>query len=217
MTQLEDCRRLAVAATAARLDGPGLDALAAALVALGVAVSVTSLDGPAIDAAIENALDAGASVDQLQEVIALISGLGVHSLMVTATRVLGQAERRGLVEARAPLDAARQALWDRCVGDDPFWVGFEQEVPGFLDAMLRLSPDVFQGFFNYCAIPWRSGTVCPLTKELIAMASDATPTHRFLPGFRIHLHNAIKLGASRQAVLQTLDIAACAPGHSGVC
>jgi alkylhydroperoxidase/carboxymuconolactone decarboxylase family protein YurZ len=53
------------------------------------------------------------------------------------------------------------------------------------------------------------------TKELVALACDASPTHRFRPGFRVHLKNAILLGVGRRAIEQTLDIAAAAPGHGG--
>jgi alkylhydroperoxidase/carboxymuconolactone decarboxylase family protein YurZ len=216
MTTVEDFRRAALVATASLQEGDALDVLAAALVRLGVAVAVTALDPDEIDASVAAAFDAGASIAQVQEVIALVSGLGVHSLMASSTRVISQAASRGLIDKGAPLDAERQALWDACVGDDPFWVGFEQEVPGFLDALVRLSPDIFRGFFDYCAIPWKSGKVEPVLKELIAMASDATPTHRFMPGFKVHLRNAIDLGNGRRAILQALDIAAAAPGHVGV-
>jgi len=146
-------------------------------------------------------------------VIALISGLGVHSLMVSSVPVLEAARRHGRIETT--MDAERVALWDRYVGDDPFWKGFEAEVPGFLQSMLILSPDIFEGFFTYCAIPWKSGKVRAVTKELIAMASDATPSHRFVPGFKVHLRNAIALGASKTMVRETLRIAARTPKHSG--
>lgn len=215
MTTLRELREIARAATAAAPEGDPLDPLSAALIELGVAVSVTSLDSDAIEATISRAFDAGASVAQVQEVIALISGLGVHSLMMSAVPVLSEAAARGLVEAETPLDDERKALWATYVGDDPFWTGFERELPGFLDAMLRLSPDIFTGFFEYCALPWKSGTVRARIKELIAMASDATPTHRFEPGFRVHLRNAIGLGAGRRAIEQALDIAATAPEHPG--
>jgi len=216
MTSVEDFIHAAGSATALLPEGAALDALSTALVELGVAVSVTCLDAVAIERGIASAFDAGASLAQVQEVIALISGLGVHSLMASQARVLEQSARRGLIDARAPLDAKRQALWDTYVGNDPFWTQFERYVPGFLDAMLRLSPDIFKGFFDYCEIPWKSGTVRAATKELIAMASDATPTHRFMPGFKVHLRNAIDLGNGRRAILQALDIAAAAPGHVDV-
>ena len=213
MTNLEDMEAVAVVALNGAVDGDPLDELSAALIQLGCCVSVCTLDRAAIDQSIERAFAAGASIDQVQEVIALISGLGVHSLMVSAVPVIKAARRHGQVDRM--MDAKRVALWDRYVGNDPFWKGFEAEVPGFLQAMLILSPDVFEGFFNYCAIPWKSGKVRALTKELIAMASDATPSHRFMPGFRVHLRNAIALGASKTMVREALRIAARTPEHSG--
>jgi alkylhydroperoxidase/carboxymuconolactone decarboxylase family protein YurZ len=196
-------------------DGNPLEPLHQALISLGLAASVTSLDRSALTAAIDEAFDHGATVAQIQEVIALVSGLGVHSLMVSAVAVLEATGRRGLVQAEQTLDAERQMIWDARIGHDPFWTSFESEMPGFLHALLILSPDIFTGFLDYCAIPWRSGTVPAKIKELTAMACDAAPTHRFRPGFRVHLKNAIKLGVGRTAILQTLDIAALAPLHGG--
>lgn len=188
-------------------DGAGLDDVSRALIRLGVSVSVTSLDEGTIEEATASAFEAGASIAQIQEVVALVSGLGVHSIMASARGVLREAAERGLADPLAPLDAEQQLLWDRFVGDDPYWNGFSGHFPGFLDAMLRLSPDLFAGFFAYCAIPWKSGTVSAVTKELAAMASDIMPTHLFVPGFRLHLANAIKLGASRSMVLEAIGIA----------
>jgi len=217
MTQLSiaDLRAEAEVMTTAIAAGEPLDALSQALIELAVAVSVTSLDRQAIAAAVAAAFDAGASTAQVQEIVALVSGLGVHSLMVSACMVLDAAQQRGLADADQPLDAERQRLWAQHVGSDPFWTSFSEELPGFLETMLRLSPDIFAGFFAYAAIPWRSGTVRAKTKELAAMACDATPTHRFYPGFRVHLKNAIKLGVGRAPILQALEIAASAPPHSG--
>ncbi len=212
---ISDLRAEAEALTAGLPAGEGLDAQDAALITLAASVAVTALDRAAIGASIRHALDAGASVAQVQEIIALASGLGVHSLMVSAVSVLEEATARGLADAYAPLDPERQRLWDQHVGTDSFWEGFSEELPGFLEAMLRLSPDIFSGFFEYCAIPWRSGTVRAKVKELAALACDAAPSHRFRPGFRVHLKNAIKLGVGRTAILQALDIAAAAPEHCG--
>jgi alkylhydroperoxidase/carboxymuconolactone decarboxylase family protein YurZ len=212
-TQLHNLARQRCAGLA---DGSPLDPLDSALITLGVAASVTALDRAAIDSAINSAFDAGASVRQVQEIMALISALGVHSLMCSAVSVLEAAKARGLVDAAAQLSPAEQALWDEYVGSDPFWTNFEQELPGFLNALLRLSPDVFSAFFAYCAVPWTSGTVRARIKELTAMATDATAQHCFGPGFRVHLNNAIKLGAGRLAINQTLTIAASAPLHRGI-
>jgi hypothetical protein len=81
--------------------------------------------------------------------------------------------------------------------------------------MLLLSTDQFIAFFEYCAVPWKSRQVRAKVKELTAMACDATPAHRFLPGFRLHLANAVALGAGRLAIEEAMAIAAAAPQHQG--
>jgi hypothetical protein len=99
------------------------------------------------------------------------------------------------------------------VGQDRYWEGFERELPGFLAGLLEVSPDGFDAFFRSCAVPWRSGQLPALAKELVALAVDATPTHRYLPGLRLHLRNALRLGGGSAMVRAVLDVAAAAPVH----
>jgi alkylhydroperoxidase/carboxymuconolactone decarboxylase family protein YurZ len=197
-------------------EGEDLDARAAALIGLAVHASVSALDGEGIEQKIRQSLDAGATSAQVHETLVVVSGLGVHTLMEGSRRVAAILRERGDTSLDGPLDDNRAALRTRLQGDDPYWHDFEREVPGFLDALLRLSPEAYEAFFAYCAVPWRTGTVRGQVKELMSMASDATPTHRYLPGMRMHLANAVRLGAGRNAVLQALDIAAAAPLHPGV-
>lgn len=195
-------------------DGPDLDGLSAALIRLAVHASVCTLDPAGIDDATCRALDAGATPQQVQETLVLVSALGVHTLMEGTRRLSAILRERGT--PAAPIDEERAGLRSRLQGDDPYWGDFDREIPGFLDALLEHSPDAYQAFFAYCALPWRSGTVRGRLKELIAMACDATPTHRYLPGVRLHLTNAVRLDAGRIAVRRALDIAAAAPSHPGV-
>jgi alkylhydroperoxidase/carboxymuconolactone decarboxylase family protein YurZ len=197
-------------------DGDDLDPAGAALIQLAVHASVSALDGDGIDQKIRHALDAGATPAQVHETLVVVSGLGVHSLMEGSPRVAAVLRERGDSRLDGPLDHERMALRQRLQGDDQYWQDFEREVPGFLDALLRLSPEAYEAFFAYCAVPWRTGAVRGQVKELMSMASDATPTHRYLPGVRMHLANALRSGAGRTAVLHALDIAAAAPLHPGV-
>jgi alkylhydroperoxidase/carboxymuconolactone decarboxylase family protein YurZ len=212
MVTIEELQALAASATSA--DGAPLNEIDSQLIRLGVSASVTSLDGGAIGAEIDASLAAGASVGQIQEIVSLVSALGVHSLMVTSALLVRKAAAVDPVREDA-LTREQQALWTKYVGADPFWESFERELPGFLRAMLVLSADQFVAFFSYCAVPWKSGLVRARVKELVALACDATPAHRFLPGFRIHLANAVTLGAGRLALAEALGIAAAAPPHTG--
>src|SRR3546814_10329765 len=122
-------------------EGGPLAPLWRALSQLGLAASVSALNREAFSIAVAAAYERGATPGQVQEVFALVSGLGVHSLMISAVVVLEEARLRGRIAVDDTLNAERQALWDARVGDDPFWIDFEREMPGFLKAMLILSPD----------------------------------------------------------------------------
>lgn len=213
---VEDVRAEALALLGSVPEGDPLDAVAASLITVAVHASVTSLDVDGTDRAIRLALDAGATAAQVHETLVVVSGLGVHTLMENSGRLAAIRRERGDIGLDTPLDEAGVALRSRLQGDDPYWVDFEREVPGFLDALLRQSPEAYKAFFAYTAVPWRTGTVSGLVKELMSLASDATPTHRYLPGMRMHLANAVRLGAGRTAVLHALDIAAAAPPHRGI-
>ena len=212
-TGLAEARRQVAALTIEA--GEPLSAQERALIKLGLAAAVTSLNTEAIESATQEAFDAGATPGQLQEAVSVISGLGVHSLMVTATTILNAALRAGY-DIDGPLTELEAAKWAARVGHDPFWAAMEGELPGFLRALLRLSPAQFDAFFDYCAVPWKSGLLPARVKELLALASDATPAHLFMPGFRLHLANAIRLGAGRRAIEECLELAAAAPPHLGV-
>jgi alkylhydroperoxidase/carboxymuconolactone decarboxylase family protein YurZ len=217
LVTMDDVRAEALSLLDGVPDGDDLDPPMAALVELAVRASVTALDTGGIEDQVRQALDVGATPGQVQETLVLISGLGLHSLMEGTRRLAGVLRERGDPSADAPLDEDRARIRQHLQDHDPYWEGFEREIPGFLDVLLRLSPEAYEAFFTYCAVPWRTGAaVRGYAKELIAMASDATPTHRYLPGMRLHLANAVRLGVGRNAILQALDIAAAAPAHRGV-
>jgi alkylhydroperoxidase/carboxymuconolactone decarboxylase family protein YurZ len=183
-------------------------------VELAIRATPTVLDGPGLSRAAEAALDAGASPQQIHEAIVFVAGIGLHT-MIEGTRRLNEilAERDDPLLSE-PLDSGRQALLDEHVGDR--MGAFEDAVPGFFDGLVRVSPTAFEGFFAYRSLPWVEPTIDPLTKELMAIAVDAVPSHRFLPTLRLHVARALQLGAGKVAILATLDLAAAAPTHPGV-
>ena len=216
-TTLDDIRAEAESLIEGVPEGEDLDSVTVALIELAVHVAVTSLDTAAMDRCVRHALDCGATPAQVHETLVVVSGLGVHTLM-EGSRLVADAvrERGGQAELDDELDEDRAALRARMQGDDPYWVDFDRQVPGFLDALLRLSPEAYEAFFTYCAVPWRTGAVRGRVKELMSLATDATATHRYTPGLRLHLANAVHLGAGRRAITQALDIGARAPSHPGV-
>jgi alkylhydroperoxidase/carboxymuconolactone decarboxylase family protein YurZ len=196
------------------VEGAALGRHDRALIGMGLVASVTSLNSQAIDVSIKECFEAGATPQQIQEVVSIVSGLGAHSLMATAAVIVARAREAGY-EIGGRLSDAESEVWKSRVGNDPFWAKMEDELPDFLRSLLSLSGAQFQAFFDYCGVPWKNGVVRPLVKELLAMACDANPSHVFLPGFRLHLGNAIQLGAGRSAVNEALALAAKIPPHIG--
>lgn len=199
------------------LDVPAGEPLAPVVRALAhfaVRSSVTTLDLAGARTWAATALDAGATVDQLQEVLTLVSGLGVHTLMEGSRDLADLLADRG--EQPPPADEHQTELRERLLGGAPYWDDFERYVPGFLDSLLRLSPEAFEGFITYGAIPSRTRYLRPVVKEIISIAVDALPNHRYLPGLRLHLANALRLGAGRSEILEAVGIASAAPEPPGV-
>ena len=199
---LADVRREAEALLRGAPELPELDERTALLVDYAVTTATTALDADAIRARTAAALGAGIEPAVLVEVLMLVSALGMHTL------------HEGVIELRRHVDPP---------GGEPdagaqsrYWQDFEAELPGFLDGLARWSPAGHAAFLSYCATPVSTGSLGRVERELIWMAIDATPTHRYLPGLRFHVACAVRVGASRAQVLAALDRAAAAPLHTGV-
>lgn len=196
-------------------DGAPLSPVVRHLVRYGVCSSVMILDHEGARTAARDALRDGAGPGQLQEVLTLVSGLGVHTLMEGSRDLAALLRDEG--KDLPAVDDERAALRERLLGPAPtYWASFESHVPGFLDALLRLAPEVLEGFIAYGALPARTRQLEPVVREILSVAVDALPNHRYMPGLRLHLTSALRLGAGRSELLEALAIAAEAPTPPGV-
>lgn len=198
-------------------EGAELDPRTAALVELAVVAAPTTLHLAQTAAALRRALDAGLTAEQLQETLVLVSGVGMHTLIGTASILADELRARGDLALDRPLEG-EAAEFARCLLDSG---GREARVaqvsPDFWPNLLRLSPlSAVRAVAEYRAVPWASTTLTALQRELVGIAVDAMPSHRFLPTLLMHVRQATAQGAGRCAVRQVLDIAAAAPDHPGV-
>lgn len=67
-------------------------------------------------------------------------------------------------------------------------------------------PDFVEGYLTMRNVPFRKGPLPDKTKELILIAVNAATTHLYGPGVRRHIQNALKLGATREEILQVIEI-----------
>ena len=213
---VQDVRDAVLAMVADSEEGDDLDVVTAVLIGLAVRASPTTLDGAGTREYTAKALDVGATADQIAGTVVLVSALGVHGLYEGARHVAEVMGARGDAQITAPLDDEQRALFERHASDPALRERMEMAAPGFLESLLRLSPIAFAGYFSYRAVPWSMPGLSTLQKELVSLAVDAMPSHRYLPTLKMHVASALALGAGRRAIEQTLDIAAAAPDHLGV-
>jgi alkylhydroperoxidase/carboxymuconolactone decarboxylase family protein YurZ len=76
----------------------------------------------------------------------------------------------------------------------------------FWDGLLQLDPDFFEAYLNFSSVPWKNGVLEPKMKELIYIAIDASTTHLYEPGLRQHMRNALKYGATKEEIMEVLEL-----------
>lgn len=190
--------RLRSAAEGTRLLEPRLREL----VGLAVNGAVTHLHEPAMRAHIRAALDAGATAEQVTEILQLISVLGIHSCSLGISSLQDEMNKAGkaLPEAlQAPLTPRQERIKADFTRDRGYW-------SDRWETLLRLDADYFEGYCGYSSHPWKHGSLAPKEREMIYIAIDASTTHLYDPGLRVHYRNALRHGATMEEILEVLKL-----------
>jgi len=82
------------------------------------------------------------------------------------------------------------------------------------DQILHLSPDYFEAYTELSSVPWTHGVLEPKVKEFMYIAADASTTHLYNAGTRIHIQNALRLGATVDEVFEVLQLTSVLGIHS---
>lgn len=177
------------------------------LIALAVNAAVTSMYVPGVRRHTEAALRAGATRLQIIEALELSSVLGIHTLTIALpllAEVLG-------VDTEAPLTREQEELGDRFTqarGTPPG--------PG-LQTLLRVDPQFFTAYMAFSGAPWRhSDGLEPKMREFIYVAIDASTTHLLGNGIVGHARKAIHYGATRDELLEVLELTSLIGFHTFV-
>lgn len=106
-----------------------------------------------------------------------------------------------------PLTPRQQKLKDDFMKARNYW-------DSFWDGMLVIAPDFLESFLEFASVPWTTGTLEPKVRELIYIAIDATTTHMYEPGLRIHIRNAMKHGATKEEITEAYQLTSAVGMHS---
>jgi len=171
-----------------------------AFVGLVVDANVTHLDPVGMRSHIREALDAGASREELMEVLECTATVSVHAMNVgvpTLVEVLGE---RGLRTDPAPLTEYQEKLKDDFTRQRGYWN------PTW-DEMLELAPEMFDAYTAFSSHPWATGHLTPLEKELVYIAFDTSSTHLYKVGLKLHIENALGYGGTPEQILEVMEVA----------
>ncbi|TYB44162.1 carboxymuconolactone decarboxylase family protein [Actinomadura chibensis] len=171
---------------------PSFDPKVRELVALAVNAAVTHLHEPGIRRHVRGALENGATRAEILETFQLVSVLGIHAASVGFPLL----RDLPLPPADADVDAIRAEFVRRRGYWDSGW-----------DEVLRRAPGFFAAYLDFSSVPWRRGALEPKVKELIYVAIDASATHLFTDGLRVHIGNAARHGATPDEIAAVLEIA----------
>jgi alkylhydroperoxidase/carboxymuconolactone decarboxylase family protein YurZ len=176
--------------------GAALSAKELQLIGVGLSASITNMDGAALRRHIRSALQAGATPQEILEVLKMAAVLALHSMSLGAPILLEAARSAGKEkESRNPTSTPAvdqmKAIgqWNRA------W-----------DAFLELDPSWTEQFIRSGTGFYTNGVLTPRFVELISIAFDASITHMYAPGTQRHIKAALALGASVDEVMDVLKL-----------
>jgi len=177
---------------------------------IAIDASTTHLHAAGTRTHMRNALRHGATRQEIMEVLQLISVLGIHSVTHGVPVLVEEMEAAGRGE-ELPKPGAGGEREARLKAEFTAARGYWSEL---WDNVLALSPDFFEAYMHFSSIPWRHGMLEPKVKEFIYIAIDAATTHLYAPGTRVHIRNAIGYGATRQEIMEVLELVSVLGIHS---
>jgi alkylhydroperoxidase/carboxymuconolactone decarboxylase family protein YurZ len=85
-----------------------------------------------------------------------------------------------------------------------------------LDALARELPEFVDAYLDFAGKPLRHGPLAPKNKALIGLAVNAVMTHLHEPAIREQIRNALRFGATREEILEILQLVSVLGVHACV-
>lgn len=74
------------------------------------------------------------------------------------------------------------------------------------DTIRQWDPEFIEAYLMFRSVPHRKGPLPPKIREFILIAINAATTHLYAPGVRRHIQNALRLGATREELLEVIQL-----------
>lgn len=184
-----------------------LDSKTREFIYIVVDAAATHMFGPGVRQHVKAALAAGATPAEIMEVLECVATLSIQTMTVGVpilAEVLAERGIRGgpveLTDHQRRLKAGFAETWG---GWNPLW-----------DELLELDPEIFDAYSEFSSHPWKHGTLSPKVREFVYLALDASATHLYRPGIKLHIQTALDHGATSGELLEVLEVASVIGIHS---
>ena len=174
------------------------------LISIAVNAACTNLNEAGTRRHIRSALEAGATREEIMMILKIASLLSIHTASLGAPFLLEDAKAAGLMTP--PKEAAATPVCDKMKAAGQWnaaWDAFFEIEPAWTEAIIAASLPIYV-----------SGVLSPKLAELLSIAVDASITHMYAPGTRRHIQAALKLGATREEIMEVLKICVAQGMHA---
>jgi alkylhydroperoxidase/carboxymuconolactone decarboxylase family protein YurZ len=179
-------------------DGP-LDPMVKEFVNVALSSATTALDTSATREHIGRALDRGATFEEVLEVLELTSILGMHSA-TTGYPILAE-------EAELDGDDAREEEIEQIISELEENKEFFSAVWDDILAIVENEPDYWRYLFGFLRHPYHDQILDPKVMEFIYIGIDVGTSHLYTSGLRVHIRNAMLLGATPEEIMEVFQLA----------
>ncbi len=174
-----------------------LDRKTAELISVAINAACTNLNLDGTRRHVRKALAAGATRDEILQVLKMASLLAIHTCSLGAPILLEEAQAAGLKPTANSNKVATPACDKmRAAGQwNDAWNPFFELDPVWTDEFMATGAGIYG-----------SSIMSPKVVELLSIAFDVSYTHMYAPGTRRHIKSALKLGCSLDEIMDVLKL-----------
>ncbi|WP_311215014.1 MULTISPECIES: carboxymuconolactone decarboxylase family protein [unclassified Arthrobacter] len=171
------------------------------LILLAMHASASALNAEAIGRQVKRARLAGATEEDVLDTLIIIVGLANHALYKSVPVLEEELTRAGVSIQIPDAHPEFEEVKGRFIAARGFWNSDRDRLATFL-------PEYVLALTDLSVASSGSGQLSNKERELICIATDCTVNHAFEAGLRLHIRNAISLGASGAEILHVFQLAA---------
>lgn len=185
-----------------------LDSKTKGMIYVAIDASVTQMYTPGLESHMRHGIkDLGITREEMLEVLAITSTVGASTYLAGIPVLVRVLKRHGEDIPGQELTEQQKKWKEQFLAEQDFW---DSE----WDNILKLDEEMFTCYSDYIRASLQRNVLNPKTRELICIAVNASPTTLNMERVEQHMEKAFSYGASKNEILEVLEIVSCLGIHS---